>query len=649
MANEHIQSAQDAELIKGIAAGDVDPLQIDEHRLQALCELLNKAYRAGQPIVDDAIYDRLFVDPLRVINPDNSFLASVEPEGDVFDAPTVRHERPMLSTEKAYSAEEVERFVARLQATAAELGISASELRLRVTPKLDGIACRDNGRVLATRGDGLSGSDITHILERGAVIAGAERGLGDGEIVVVQSYFLDVLKPQFDIAHPRNYITGFCGADSVKEHHRDAAAAQAVVFVPYRTLQAWEGTAEEFKADWAAICEEVKRGVPYLTDGAIVEAVDPDIKNELGATSSHHRWMLAVKEKGETALTTAISITWQTGRTGRVTPVVELDPIYLSGAKISRVTAHHAGNVRNLGIGPGARLEIIRSGEVIPKIERVAEPVTAVIPSLCPCCEHELLLEGDFLVCPNNLGCSAQASTTLIHFFKTLGNVDLFGPKTVETLVANGVTDLRAIYALGEPQLQSMGFGPGQATNLVRELERSQRQEVEDWRYLAAFGLPHLGRGDSRKLLEGLTLESLIEGVNPEQIQHLDGFGELTSRSISASMSERAELIGGLMPSFNLRRTGAAAPKRADVAESPITGKHVVFTGTLASGSREALQEQARGLGATVQSSVNSKTDYLVCGAKVGASKTAKAQSLGVQVISEEAYLGLISAMAMPA
>lgn len=641
MTAKSLSVETDLALIKSIATGELDPLQLTATCLASLCQALNSSYRAGKPLVSDTVYDELFIESLRTIDPENTFLHSVEPEGKAFGGPSVRHDRPMLSTEKAYTEEEVGRFMARLTKTSGDLGMHPSELRLRATPKLDGIACRDNGSSLATRGDGFTGTDITHILARGAIIAGGERGQGDGEVVVVQEYFESVLKPNFDLEHPRNYITGFCGAETEKEHHRQAAEAQAVVFVPYSSLRAWEGTAEEFLKDWKGICDTVRQDVPYLMDGVIVEAIDPDVKAALGATSHHHRWMLAVKEKGETATTRAKDVVWQTGRTGRVTPVVELEPIYLSGANIARVTAHHAGMIKSLGIGPGAILEIIRSGEVIPKIERVITPADTAIPERCPCCDHTLELDGDFLVCPNNLECSAQVSTGLVHFFKTLGNVDLFGPKAVEILVDAGITDLREIYELDQARLQSIGFGPGQSANLVRELARSQQQEIEDWRFLAAFGIRHLGRGDSRRLLEGLTLEQLLTDVTPESIRSLDGFGEITSRSIAADLVERAALIADLSTRFTLRRTGAAAP-REERGNTPLSGRGVVFTGAMSSGSREELQEQARQLGANVQTTVNSKTSYLVCGERVGSSKTNKAAALGVTVLSEAEYLALI-------
>lgn len=636
----------DLDTIKGIVAGEVDASELSAEELQSICAHLNAEYRAGRPLVSNAAYDELFVGALRQLDPSNPFLATVEPEGDVFDAPTVRHQRPMLTTDKAYTEEEVRRFFGRVTAAAEQLGLAGAPM-FRATPKLDGIAGRDEAGVLVTRGDKFSGSDITYIFARGAVVAGGARGRGDGEIVVRQDYFESVLKPQFGLEHPRNFIAGFCGADAEKEHHRSAVAERAVVFVPYQTLTPWAGTAEEFLADWKGICEQIKQSVPYLTDGVIIEAVDPDLKAAMGANSAFHRWMLAIKEQGETAITNARDLTWQTGRTGRVTPVVELEPIHLSGATISRVTAHHAGMVKSLGIGPGAALQIIRSGEVIPKILQVVTPAAVVeLPTECPRCKHPLEQDGDFLVCPNSLGCAAQVATGLIHFFKSLGNIDLFGPRTVEMLVQAGITDLRDIYGLSEERLLAIGFGPGQSANLVRELNRSRRQEIEDWRLLAAFGIRHLGNGDSRRLLTGFTLETLVEGVTPEAVAALDGFGAVTSESICSGLRERVDLIAAMLPMFTLRRTGAAAPATPTAESgtaSPIAGKNVVFTGSMTSGSRSDMEEGARALGATVQSSVNGKTDYLVCGEKVGASKTGKAAALGVAVISEAEYLALIA------
>lgn len=630
-----------------ILNGSVHLDDYSEADLQSLCEKLNQAYRQGTPVVSDAEYDNIFLAALEARNPANPFLNTVEPEQPLTVGPLVRHASPMLSTSKAYTEDEVKRFVERVLATALDLGIDAEEVRFCVTPKLDGMACRDDGERLATRGDGLSGSDVTHILERGAVIAGpGKRGLGAGEIVVDQQYFLDVLKPQFGLSHPRNYITGFCGADTLKVHHQEAVAAQAVVFVPYATLKHLELTAEELIDQWAGLCDLVAGEVPYLTDGAVVEVMDDAITESMGATSHHHRWMLAIKKNGETAITTARSITWQTGRTGRVTPVVELDTIELSGAKISRATAHNAGTVKSLGIGPGAQIEIVRSGSVIPKIERVVQPVTPCLPTQCPSCEHALVWDNDFLVCPNGLVCEKQVETGLGHFFQILGNVDLFGPKTIETLVSAGYKDLESIYALTEQDFIQAGFGPGQSQNLVREVARSKSQSVEDWRFLAAFGVHHLGRGDARKLLQGFSLEDLVAGVSAQDISKLKGFGDVTSESIARQLIERKDTIAHLLPMFTLRRTGKASLSVEDdtlPVDSPIKGKGVVFTGKLITGSREDLQEAARSLGANVQSSVNSKTDYLVCGDKVGASKIAKAEKLNVTVLTEAEYVTLLT------
>ena len=152
----------------------------------------------------------------------------------------------------------------------------------------------------------------------------------------------------------------------------------------------------------------------------------------MGATTHHYRWQIAVKRKGETAVTQVENIQWQVGRTGNVTPVLEVTPVALSGATIRRVTAHHAGMLTKLGIGPGARIEIIRSGEVIPKLERVLETAEQIVlPETCPACGLELSWKGDFLRC-THVNCPAQTEQRISHWFRTLGNADWFGIKTIK-------------------------------------------------------------------------------------------------------------------------------------------------------------------------------------------------------------------------
>jgi len=186
-----------------------------------------------------------------------------------------------------------------------------------------------------------------------------------------------------------------------------------------------------------------------------------------------------------------------------------------------------------------------------------------------------------------------------------------------------------------------MGFGAGQAANLVSEMKRSRAQPLDDWRLLAALGIHDLGRGDSRKLLKEFPLEEL-GGLTKGQLVKIRGFGDVTSESITAGLKERWSTIVSLLElNFNLIRTKTAAESAA--IESPVAGKKIVFTGAMQSGKRDDLKAQARDMGAETPGSVSKTTDYLVCGEKVGAAKTTKAEKLGVTVITEAEYLELIS------
>lgn len=633
-------------LVQQITDGLVDPIEVAVDELARLCETLNLAYRDGHPLVTDRQYDELFVGALRHRAPDHPFLNSVEPEGDAFGQPTRRHVRPLLSTEKAYDAQAIDSFFRRVARCAADLGQDPATLRYRALAKLDGIAGVFDGSQLLSRGDGLTGSDLTVGLDRGLVMVDDQPGLG--EIVVLQDYFESVLKPQFGLAHARNFVAGFFSADTVKPHHRAASDAGVLRFVPYTTLPRWTGTAEAFLADWQAIMNDIQSECPYLTDGIVLELDGhEDLREALGATSHHYRYQLAIKAQGETREVEVLSVRYQTGRTGRVTPVIELPPTELEGSVISNVTAHTAQTVSRLGIGSGAIISITRAGGVIPKLCQIIKPADRVEHvTECPSCGSALETDGEYAVCPNTIGCPAQAESRIIHWFKTLGNAHLFGPATATTLVDAGLTDLRDIYALSAADFEKLGFGPGQARNLRRELGRSLSESIPDWRWLGAAGIRHLGRGDSRRLLAAFTLDEVLDGLTAEQISGVEGFGAVTSPLIADALAEQGPILKELLAlGFTLESTKDAA--EAVASDSALSQQYIVFTGAMQAGSRDEMQAVARQLGAIVQSAVNSKTDILVAGERAG-SKLAKAQSVGekrgrpVRVLSESDWLSLV-------
>ena len=611
---------------------------MSQETIDELIDLLNaynQAYRQGVPIVSDAEYDTL-VEQLRVIAPDHPFLQAVEPE-QFIGRQEVRHPTPMLSIEKAYTREQLERFVARVQKEADALGMDAVSFRL--TPKLDGLAGRDDGSVFATRGNGEVGYEISNAFTKGVIPIGG-RGQGMGEIVVVKSYFDERMADFFE--HPRNMVVGIISSETLNENAASALKDRMVRFVPYSKTPSLIVNGRRLVEETRPLVRDLLKDVDYPTDGVVAEVTDDRLKDRMGATAHHYRWQIAIKTKGETAQTTVTGIQWQVGRTGKVTPVLEVDPVSLSGATIRRVTAHHAGNIRNCGIGIGTRIEVIRSGEVIPKLEAVLEVRGEVErPNTCPSCSTPLVWQNDFLKCTNSAACRAQIEQRISHWFRILGNADWFGIKTIRRLVENGHDSLEAIYRLSESDFADMGFGPVQSKNLAEAITLSRTKPVEDWRFLAAFGIADLGTGDSRKLLAHIPLENVIE-MDREAIARIKGFGEKTSQSIVESIDAMAGTIGHMLDlGFNLQRTPLSSEQEAIV--SPIAGKGIVFTGKMIHGSREAMQAEARALGGKVQTVVSSSTDYLVCGERVGASKINKATRLGVTILTESQYMTMVT------
>lgn len=603
----------------------------DETLVQALISA-NDAYRnTGSPVMPDEVYDQ-HVAELSRRNPDHSFLAAVEPESD-FGLGKVRHSRPMLSTEKSYTEAELTRWVRRIEAAAVDMGMSLP-IPIKINAKLDGMAGRLENGVLASRGDGVTGNDISHMMSAGVVI----KGEGDGELVMQQAYFDEYLAKEFK--HPRNVVTGAVGADTVRPAAKQALEDQSIHFVSYDGLKhVYTDTAAVVEV-LPAIREQIIGSCEYPTDGLILTVEAPELRDALGSTGHHHNWMLAAKTVSETAESLVTGIQWQIGRTGRLCPVVKISPVDLSGAVISNLTAHNAGYVEASGIGVGSRLHITRSGEVIPSIISVLEPSeNVVLPSVCPCCESELERRRDFLICQNDT-CPDRLRARFAHFFNIIATIDLFGPVACERLVKAGVQNIRELFAKFPADFEAMGFGPGQSANLHQELRDARTRPVDDFRVLAALGIEHLGRGDSKKLLKHYALKD-VSSLSVDDINAISGFGELTAKAIVSELPSVSDDLAFLARNL----TGiVVTPSQSEApTDSPISGKHIVFTGSMTQGSRNDMIAQAESMGAVSQGTVNKKTDYLVAGEKVGASKLTKAEKLGTTILSEAEYLELIA------
>ncbi|WP_017445461.1 BRCT domain-containing protein [Gayadomonas joobiniege] len=612
--------------------------ELGKEDLITLLKVSNAAYRAGFPIIDDASYDA-YHKQLQNVDPDNEFLAEVEPEV-VVEGKTVTLPERMLSTDKAYSFDEIKRWINRILKAAEQLNIADDEIQIRVTPKLDGYAAYDDGERLYTRGDGYRGQDISRAFDRGLQVAGdAGRGLGPGEIVISQSYFNQVLSEHFE--NSRNIQAAIIAEKKVDENVQKAIDDGACVFYPFRALNNWTGSVEQLLTDFDEILASLWTAVDYDIDGLILETTHEMIKNHMGATRKFHRWQIAYKINAETADVEVIKVVPQTSRTGRVSPVAELVPTKLSGATLSRATVHHYNMVKSNGVGPGAIVRLVRSGLVIPKIEEVITPAKAELPEFCPSCETHLIWEADHLMCPNKTDCPAQTENTLIHFFKTLGNVDGFGPKVIEKISAHGIKHIHQIYQLTKEDFVAYGFGDKTSQNLIDQLAASRSIAIEDWRFLAAFGVSRLGAGNCERLLEHHSLADIFDVTVADMVQ-IDGFAQLSAEAIVEGLTNiKNEFFKVYQLGFNLTATEkltAGGP-----SDSAIAGKTIVFTGSMQQGSRADMEKQAKLLGAKVAKSVSGKTDYLVTGDKVGANKINAARDKGVEVISEAEYLDLIA------
>lgn len=610
---------------------------LNSTELVLVLEASNALYRAGISVITDQQYD-LYISMLRDINHLHPYLNKVESEV-LTAAKTVELPKRMLSTEKAYSIDDIQKWLKRILKAAQELQVSENDIQIRVTPKLDGYAAYDDGSTLYTRGDGFRGQDITRAFERGLKVAeGGERGLGPGEIVIKKSYFDDVLSNIFE--NSRNIQAAIIAEKKVDKNVQKAIDEGACVFYPFALIKNRTEHFLDIISHFDSIVEDMWNVVDFDIDGVVLETTHEAIKEHMGATRRNHRWQIAFKVNEESAQVEVVNIIPQTSRTGRISPVAELVPTKLSGATISRVTVHHYNMVKTNGVGPGAIVQLVRSGLVIPKIEKVIKKVEPQLPEACPSCNSHLLWESDHLICPNKTDCPAQTENTLVHFFKTLGNNDGFGPKVIEKLHECGMKRIHDIYEGREHKFLGFGFGDKTAKNLVEQLKASQEIEIEDWRFLSAFGVSRLGGGNCEKLLQHHFVTELFD-LCAEDMVKIDGFAQLSAEAIVEGLANiKDEFFKVYDLGFKLADTPKVSEKNN--SSSPIAQAVVVFTGSMQQGSRGDMEKHAKSLGAKVAKSVTGKTTYLVTGEKVGETKINAAKDKGVQVLSEQEYLDLI-------
>ncbi|MDK8181685.1 NAD-dependent DNA ligase LigA [Paenibacillus sp. UMB4589-SE434] len=407
---------------------------------------------------------------------------------------------------------------------------------------------------------------------------------------------------------------------------------------PYVT---YYSTIDEVKAELQRV-QEQRASLDYLIDGAVVKLTDMRTREVLGYTDKFPRWAVAFKFEAEETTTVLESVSWEVGRTGKITPVARVEAVELAGVTVQNCTLNNIGDIerKNLKFALGSRVFIRRSNDVIPeilgKVTEEQDGQEIVCPTQCPSCGSELEMRGAHLFCNNRLGCKPQIVARLAHFAsRDAMDIETFSVMTAEQLYDEvEVRDPADLYALTFEQLVALNrFGEKKANNLLQSLETSKTRELSS--FLFALGIPNTGKTTTRALAEHyLSLEGVISAT-AEELMGLQDVGAIVADSIVGYFADplnRASvekmLALGVAPQ-------SEEPKALVSTDSVFFGKTVVLTGTLHQLTRDDATAKLEACGAKVTGSVSKKTDLVIAGEKAG-SKLAKAEQLGIQTITDE-------------
>ncbi|HEY5717565.1 MAG TPA: NAD-dependent DNA ligase LigA [Motiliproteus sp.] len=658
--------------------------QINEHNY--------RYYVLDDPSVPDAEYDRL-MQCLRQLEAEHPALITadsptqrvgVEPQS-AFN--TVAHEVPMLSLDNAFDDQDLHDFDRRAHE---RLGLSLEQpLRFACEPKLDGSAVSllyENGVLVrgATRGDGSSGEDITQNVRTIESIPLKLRGSGwparlevRGEIYMPKASF-EALNERAraeggkTFVNPRNAAAG-----SLRQLDSRITAARKLQMCAYsvglveggelpvehsailQQLQQWglRINAEMAVVEGVEACREyyqrlgVKRNaLPYEIDGIVFKVDNLAQQRELGFVSRAPRWAIAYKFPAQEELTRLLEVEFQVGRTGAVTPVARLEPVFVGGVTVSNATLHNMDEVERLGVMIGDTVIIRRAGDVIPQVVSVVaerRPVDArpvQLPSHCPVCGSEVeRAEGEAAArCSGGLSCQAQRKEAIKHFASRKAmDIDGLGDRLVELLVDKGlVQSLADLYTLQHPQVAGLErMGDKSAENLLQAIEASKSTTLP--RFLYALGIREVGEATARTLAQHFGELAAIQEADEAALQQVADVGPVVAQHIAVFFSQphNLEVIDALCAA------GVQWPKiEAPSADAqPLAGKTYVLTGTLEQLSRDEAKQRLQALGAKVSGSVSKKTDCVVAGPGAG-SKLKKAEELNSPVLDEAGLLELLGA-----
>lgn len=647
-----------------------------EELVSTLKQYAQAYYENDEPLVSDKEYDALEAELIALEKQTGTVLPD-SPTHKVGGAPLEKFEKHthlgrLWSLDKVRTPEGIREWLERTERLAGPLKKTVYAIEY----KFDGLTVNityDNGKMVqgATRGNGVIGEailpQIMTIADLPRTIAFKGRMEVQGECIMRLSELKKFNETSDDpLKNARNAAAGalrnldpkvtasrhlscFCYNIGYIEGKTFASQQEMLSFLRengfpvsdfYREATDAEGILNEIRQ-----AETTRDGLDFLIDGMVIKVTDMAERTELGSTDKFPRWAMAFKFSAEETTTTVESITWEVGRTGKLTPVAHVTPVELCGATISNCTLNNWADIVRKKVGIGSHVFIRRSNDVIPEIlgavpdDKPSAP--AELPSVCPCCGAHVETRGAHVFCTNPLSCKPQIISRLAHFAsREAMNIETFAEKTAELLLEKlQITDIPALYSLKKEDLQGLeGFGSKKADNLLESLEKSKTRPLSA--FLFAIGIPNVGLGTARDLSLHFKDFAHFRDASLEELLEVEDVGEVVAQGILSYLHDPS-IMDGIDRMFALGV--APAPDNAGDENGVFAGKTVVLTGTLSHLTRKQAEDMILLHGGKTAGSVSKKTDLVLAGENAG-SKLDKATQLGIPVIDEEAFLNMIGA-----
>lgn len=668
-----------------------------ENRIAALRKQISKHdnnyYVLATPTISDPEYDNLFKELKELEEKYPQYISPDSPTQRVGsdltkDFPTVEHMVPMLSLSNTYNEEELYAFDKRIKDTLTEN--EKQNLEYVAELKIDGVSVSltyENGRLItaATRGDGSTGEEITNNVKTIRSVpltidAGKNSEFSNTTFEVRGEIFMDIegfkmlnkyreQSGEATFKNPRNSTAGTIKLQDPKivskrpldiyvyyllstsiEFVSQSENLETLINLGFKVNKNYKVCRDinevlEFCKYW----EQRRKELPYEIDGVVIKINNLKQQEKLGSIAKSPRWAVAYKFKAEQSRTKLHKVRWQVGRTGALTPVADLEPVFLAGSTVSRATLHNIDEIRRKDIREGDWVIIEKGGDVIPKVtsvileERSGDSVAVEPPEVCPVCSSELFKpSGEVAIYCENSECPAQVKGRIMHF-ASRGAMDIegLGEAIVDQFVDLGfLTSFADIYNLKERKdeiLDLERFGEKKVNNLLNAIEASKSKPFS--KVLFGIGIRYIGNGAAEKLADNFnSIDALMEATE-EKIESIHDIGQSISGSIKRYFSEphNTELVE------RLKAAGLTfKQEKTEQKSDSLSGKTFVLTGTLVAMTREKAKEEITTRGGKLVSSVSSKTDYIVVGENPG-SKYEKAQKLNLNILDEDKFLKLIS------